>query len=141
MNDGELTSRRATKAFIVADSEGKDRWITNSASLAESLEQARPSDKTEMVAAVLNGIKGQVIPTRKFGEGYNVDTETNEMLAEPDYEDELQETFWDDISGSQLPARAVYEARMKELEFLRRCPVYRKVPIEQSHGKAVLDTR
>jgi len=74
MNDGELTSRRATRAFIVADSEGKDRWITNSASLAESLEQARPSDKTEVVAAVLNGIKGQVIPTRKFGEGYNVDT-------------------------------------------------------------------
>ena len=45
--------------------------------------------------------------------GYNVDTETREMLHLPEYEG-----IFDDVAGAQLPPEKVDLARRKEIEFL-----------------------
>ena len=40
-----------------------------------------------------------------------------------------------------MPGEKVHAARLEELEFLRRFPVYEKVPEAEAHGKVIVDVR
>ena len=76
-----------------------------------------------LVASILRGFKAQIeydkivngmgISAVGLDVGYNVDTETREMLHLPEYEG-----IFDDITGAQLPPEKVDWARRKEIEFL-----------------------
>ena len=40
-------------------------------------------------------------------------------------------TAWDDVKDGPLDPRAVYEARMEEIDFMKKEGVYEKVPVEE----------
>ena len=81
----------------------------------------KPPVPEALVAFILRGFKAQVeydktvnsmgISAVGLDIGYNVDTETREMLHLPEYE-----SIFDDVTGVQLPSR-------KEIEFLLGFPV------------------
>ena len=54
-------------------------------------------------------------------------------------EDSNEEMAWDDVSGVQLDARKVREAREVEMEYFRKMKVYSKVP--RLAGEKVIKTR
>ena len=81
-----------------------------------------------LVASILRGFTAQVeyhktvngmgISAVGLDVGYNVDTETRELLHFPEYE-----STCDDVTGVQLPPEKVNLARKKEIEFQLEVPV------------------
>ena len=59
--------------------------------------------------------------------------------------DEIQygewEQFYDELTGQELPTEKVREARLEEIKFLNKFPVYVKVPTAQSRGKIFIKVR
>ena len=51
------------------------------------------------------------------------------------------EQFHDELTGQELPTEKVREARLEEIEFLNKFPVYVKVPIAPSRGKIFIKVR
>ena len=54
---------------------------------------------------------------------------------EPEFAEEDLQEFYDDISGHMRPADALRNARVEEVEYLRRFPVYEKVPSHLAVGE------
>ena len=81
-------------------------------------------------------VSGMGISVGSLDVGYNVDTETREMLHLPEYE-----SIFDDVTGVQLPPEKVDLARRKEIEFLFGFPVYKYVDDAEADGHEIVDTR
>ena len=57
-----------------------------------------------------------------------------------DWPDEEVAQFYDDVSGEMLPAKLVKAARREEVDFLKRFPMYEKVPEATAKGKRRIST-
>jgi hypothetical protein len=42
--------------------------------------------------------------------------------------DEGGKRAWDDLTGLEMDAKMVMEARMKEIDYIRQKPVWKKIP-------------
>ena len=62
--------------------------------------------------------------------------------ADIDHEEDLKQGVedwlqaWDDVSGAELDASMVSQARLKEVEYLRKKPVYVKIPRAEAKKRA-----
>ena len=54
--------------------------------------------------------------------------------VEEDQTEEL-EIAWDDVSGAELDPKAVRQARMEEIEYVRKMSLYTKVPTKEWYNK------
>ena len=64
-------------------------------------------------------------------------------IVEVDNDEEL-EMAWDDVSGAELDTKAVKQARIEEIEYVRKMSLYTKVPIKECYertGKAPITVR
>eukprot|EP00435_Cladocopium_sp_Y103_P033123 s170_g8.t1 len=98
----------------------------------------------ELVNAVLEGIKWQMMKDNLLN---SVEVfSSGPVPSDPTFDDEWQEKvdeFFDDISGEALPADGVREARMEEIEWIRKIKLYDKVPrqVAIDRGKQILPVR
>ena len=152
MPDGEWISARKTTG-----------WITNSRCIADELAsfQCRNRDPdaephahawlvngrakaTEvypevLVSSILRGLRRHLqIEGKMSVSSLEPGVTGHDELDIP--EDEI-EKFYDDVSGKMLPSSLVRRARLEEIEFLRRFPVYEKVPENQARGKPRVSVR
>ena len=102
----------------------------------------------ELVIAVLEGLRRQMRADGSLSsvEMYASGPDPTEHLF-PDeshqvLEEEL-EKYYDDVSGEELPANLVRDARQEEIEWIHKINLYDKVPrsLAQQRGKTVLPVR
>ena len=114
--------------------------------LVDGRAKCRANRPSALVAVILRGFKAQAeydkmvngmgVSVDSMDVGYNVDTETREMVHLPEYE-----SIFDEVTGVQLPPEQVAPARRKEIEFLRSFPVYKHVDAGEAEGHEIIDTR
>ena len=90
----------------------------------------------KMVAAILRGLKRQL---KKDGHLSSLDTDIAGPVPSYYHEEEMMQRFYDDISGEELPANLVKEAREKEIAWVNKIKLYEKVPREA--GKEITSVR
>ena len=54
-----------------------------------------------------------------------------------EHEDEGEANAWDDITGERLDPKEIYKARMKEMEYVRRKGVWKKISREEAKRRGI----
>jgi len=102
----------------------------------------------ELVVSVLEGLRrqmkadGSLSSIEMYASGPDP---TEHLFPEESHQavDEELEKYYDDISGEELPANLVRDARQEEIQWINKIGLYTKVPrsVAQQRGKTVLPVR
>ena len=89
----------------------------------------------KLVYSILRGFRKQLVKDRKLLCSMDVGQTLEEANPQDgSWDMEKFEEVFDNITGENLPAELVRDARMLELEFMHKLGVYRKVPRSEARG-------
>ena len=85
----------------------------------------------KLVSAVLKSLKHELM---QKGELSSAEASISGPIPEEPFVDqeEFQEWYWDDVNGGWLPPDKVREARMLEMDYLKKQNVYEKRPLSEA---------